>query len=62
VLLPKAWEERRDRGLTQAELGHDEAAAADLAAYLKHMPDAEDAASLRQRLQGLRGSRRGRLH
>jgi regulator of sirC expression with transglutaminase-like and TPR domain len=62
VLLPQAWEERRDRGLTQAELGHDEAAAADLAAYLKHMPDAEDAASLRQRLQGLRGSRRGRLH
>ena len=47
VLLPQAWEERRDRGLAQAELGHDDAAAADLAAYLKHRPDADDAAPLR---------------
>jgi regulator of sirC expression with transglutaminase-like and TPR domain len=62
VLLPQAWEERRDRGLTQAELGHDEAAAADLAAYLKHMPNAEDAASLRQRLEELSDGRRGPLH
>jgi regulator of sirC expression with transglutaminase-like and TPR domain len=62
VLLPQAWEEHRDRGLTQAELGHDEAAAVDLAAYLKHMPDAEDAASLRQRLEELSDSRRGPLH
>jgi regulator of sirC expression with transglutaminase-like and TPR domain len=62
VLLPQAWEERRDRGLTQAELGHDGAAAADLAAYLKHMPDAEDAASLRQRLEELSDSRRGPMH
>jgi regulator of sirC expression with transglutaminase-like and TPR domain len=62
VLLPQAWEERRDRGLTQAELGHDEAAAADLAAYLKHMPDAEDAAALRQRLEELGDSRRGPWH
>jgi regulator of sirC expression with transglutaminase-like and TPR domain len=62
VLLPQAWEERRDRGLTQAELGHDEAAAADLAAYLKHRPDAEDVAPLRQRLAELGDARRGPLH
>jgi regulator of sirC expression with transglutaminase-like and TPR domain len=57
VLLPQAWDERRDRGLTQGELGHDEAAAADLAAYLKHMPDADDAAPLRERLSSLRDNR-----
>jgi regulator of sirC expression with transglutaminase-like and TPR domain len=57
VLLPQAWDERRDRGLTQGELGQDEAAAADLAAYLKHMPDADDAAPLRERLGSLRGNR-----
>jgi regulator of sirC expression with transglutaminase-like and TPR domain len=62
VLLPQAWEERRDRGLTQAELGHDEAAAADLAAYLKHRPDAEDVAPLRRRLEELGDGRRGPLH
>jgi regulator of sirC expression with transglutaminase-like and TPR domain len=62
VLLPQAWEERRDRGLTQAELGHVDAAAADLAAYLKHRPDADDAAPLRQRLADLGDNRRGRLH
>jgi regulator of sirC expression with transglutaminase-like and TPR domain len=62
VLLPQAWEERRDRGLTQAELGHVDAAAADLAAYLKHRPDADDAAPLRQRLAELGDNRRGRLH
>jgi regulator of sirC expression with transglutaminase-like and TPR domain len=62
VLLPQAWEERRDRGLTQAELGHDAAAAADLEIYLKHMPDADDAAPLRERLQGLSQGRSGPLH
>jgi regulator of sirC expression with transglutaminase-like and TPR domain len=58
VLLPQDWDERRDRGLTQAELGNDEAAAADLAAYLKHMPAAADAEPLRERLSGLRDGRR----
>ncbi len=62
VLLPQAWEERRDRGLVLAELGRDPAAAADLAAYLKHTPDAADAAALRARLSRLRGDRRGPLH
>ena len=62
VLLPQAWEELRDRGLTLAEIGHDEAAAADLSLYLKHLPEADDAAALRQRLAGLGGIGRGRLH
>ncbi|HYN61171.1 MAG TPA: tetratricopeptide repeat protein, partial [Rubrivivax sp.] len=62
VLLPQAWEEQRDRGLTLAELGNQPAAAADLAAYLEHMPEAVDAASLRERLDSLGGRRRGPLH
>ncbi len=62
VLLPQAWEERRDRGLARAELGHAEAAAEDLAAYLEHLPQAGDAAALRQHLGRLTGGRRGPLH
>lgn len=62
VLLPQAWDERRDRGLARAELGLDEAAAQDLLAYLKHMPAAEDAAPLRQRLLSLGDGRYGPLH
>ena len=54
VLLPQAAEERRDRGLTQAELGNDAAATADLSAYLQQRPDAEDAAALLERLSQLR--------
>ena len=61
VLLPQAWEERRDRGLVCAELGQHEAAARDLQAYLQHLPDADDAARLRERLRGLAGGR-GPLH
>jgi regulator of sirC expression with transglutaminase-like and TPR domain len=62
VLLPQAWEERRDRGLVRAELGHAEAAAQDLQAYLKHLPQADDAAALRRRLGGLAGGHHGPLH
>jgi regulator of sirC expression with transglutaminase-like and TPR domain len=62
VLLPQAWDERRDRGLARAELGHDEAAAQDLSAYLKQLPEAEDAAPLRQRLRSLGDGRYGPLH
>ena len=62
VLLPQAWDERRDRGLVRAELGLDEAAALDLQAYLQHQPDAEDAASLRERLRSLADGRYGPLH
>jgi regulator of sirC expression with transglutaminase-like and TPR domain len=53
VLLPQAWEELRDRGLTHAELGHNAAAAADLAAYLEHADDAQDRAAIAQRLAEL---------
>ena len=60
ILLPEDWAERRDRGLARAELGRDEGAADDLAAYLLHRPDAGDAPPLRARLAELR--RRRRLH
>ena len=56
VLLPEAWEERRDRALVLAELGHDRAAADDLQAYLDHRANADDAPALRDRLRELRGS------
>ncbi len=60
ILLPQGWEERRDRALALASLGRAEAAAADLAAYLEHRPQAEDAPALRVRLAELR--ERPRLH
>ena len=62
VLLPQAWDERRDRGLVRAELGQDEAAALDLQAYLQHQPDADDAPALRERLRSLADGRYGPLH
>ena len=62
VLLPQAPEERRDRGLTWAELGRPAEAADDLAAYLAARPDAEDAAALRERLTELRRDGAPRLH
>ena len=62
ILLPQAWDERRDRGLALAALGLDEAAAEDLALYLKHQPDADDAPAVRERLQALGQRRRGPLH
>lgn len=60
VLLPQAWEERRDRGLAHAELGHRAAAVADLEGYLEQRPQAADAAAMRARLRSLRASPRGR--
>ncbi len=62
LLLPQDWNERRDRGLTLAELGRDDAAARDLAEYLAHEPGAEDAVPLRERLRGLSDRPRGPLH
>ncbi len=62
VLLPQAWEERRDRGLTHAELGDYRAACDDLAAYLEHRPAADDHAALADRLRELRTAGRPRLH
>lgn len=55
VLLPQAWEERRDRGLVCAQLGNDAAAARDLSAYLEHAPDASDRARVAERLAALGG-------
>lgn len=62
VLLPEAWEERRDRALVQAELGATEAAVADLLVYIEHQPDAADVPALADRLAELRRAGRPRLH
>jgi len=53
TLLPQAWEERRDRGLTCAELGFDEPAMQDLSDYLEHAGEAPDRAAIAERLAGL---------
>jgi len=62
VLLPEAWEERRDRGLTWAALGQPSAAADDLRAYLEHCPDAKDHEAMRRELDVLHRADRPRLH
>ena len=62
LLLPLAAEERRDRGLTWAELGRPTEAADDLAAYLADRPEAKDAQALRERLAELRRDGAPRLH
>jgi len=61
VLLPDAWEERRDRGLAWAALSQPDAAADDLRAYLEHCPDAKDREAMRRELDALRPDR-PRLH
>ena len=53
VLLPQAWDERRDRGLACAQLGMVDAAVRDLAAYLEHVSDAPDRDMVAQRLAAL---------
>lgn len=62
LLLPQAWEEWRDRGLTWAELGEHPAAAADLEIYLQHQPEAADARAIAARLGELRQAGPSRLH
>ena len=62
VLLPQAWEERRDRGLVLAELGDIAAAATDLHAYLVSRPGAEDAHALGERLAEWQRAGGPRLH
>lgn len=62
VLLPDAWCLRRERGLVQAALGSFEPAVADLEVYLRHCPDAADAAALRARIAELRRPPRGLVH
>ncbi len=56
VLLPTAWEERRDHALVLAELGATARAAELMAVYLQHCPDAADAAPLRRHLAAWRKS------
>ena len=63
VLLPEAWDERRDRGLAHAALGDSEAAAADLATYLEQADrDAPDREDIAERLLALGRGRPHRLH
>lgn len=54
ILLPEAWDERRDRGIVLAELGRPDLAADDVEAYLEHHPRAPDAAALREQLRAWR--------
>ncbi|MDQ6684056.1 MAG: tetratricopeptide repeat protein [Pseudomonadota bacterium] len=64
VLLPRNWEERRDRGLAAAEVGVLPVAVADLTAYLEHAEEAPDRERIAERLVEL-GSAAGdrpRLH
>ena len=60
VLLPQAWDERRDRGLAYAELGLADKAADDLATYLREAADAPDRESVSARLSAL--GMQGRKH
>jgi regulator of sirC expression with transglutaminase-like and TPR domain len=62
VLLPGDWQERRDRGLAHAAIGRIDRAVDDLAAYLEHMPQAEDRGAIAARLRALRSAGRPRLH
>ncbi len=62
VLLPQAWEERRDRGAIYAELGQPMQALDDLEAYLAHRPDAADAEVVRRQADELRQGGVPRLH
>lgn len=62
VLLPQAWEERRDRALVLAELGRHSEAADDLEIYLRQRARADDATALRERLLELRRLGQPRLH
>ncbi|MEK8025762.1 MAG: hypothetical protein RLY78_1715 [Pseudomonadota bacterium] len=62
LLLPQAMQERRDRGLTWAELGRPVEAMADLQAYLQAEPEAEDARAMRLRLADLERDDHPPLH
>jgi regulator of sirC expression with transglutaminase-like and TPR domain len=62
VLLPQAWEERRDRGIVLAEMGEVAGAMLDLAEYLAHSPKATDRTAIGERLLALRERGSGPLH
>jgi len=55
VLMPEAWDERRDRGLVHAELGQTVEALLDLQTYLNAQPLAPDRAALTQRMAEMSG-------
>ena len=50
LLLPQCWGERRDLALLLAQLGCTQEAAAEMATYLQHQPDADDAPLMRNEL------------
>ena len=54
ALLPQAWDEYRDRGLAQAELGRLGAAVRDLQTYLEQAADGDDADRIARRMTELR--------
>lgn len=56
TLLPRAWEEYRDRGLALAELGQHDLARADLRLYLREATDATDRDTMTVRLAALDGA------
>lgn len=62
ILLPEAWEERRDRGLVAAELGAVGPAVADLTLYLERAPQAPDRHAIVERLAELGHGDPSRLH
>lgn len=62
VLLPSAWEERRDRGLAFAELSRFSEALADLEAYLENGAAAADRTAIQRRVSDLWQASRPRLH
>jgi regulator of sirC expression with transglutaminase-like and TPR domain len=57
ILLPKAWAEYRDRGLTHADLGHTDEAVLDLEKYLDRADEAVDTAVIADRVSALRRTR-----
>ncbi|MFT3717756.1 SirB1 family protein [Pseudorhodoferax sp.] len=54
ILLPEAWAEYRDRGLTHADLGHTDEAVLDLEKYLICADEARDTAVIADRVSALR--------
>jgi len=50
IVMPHDWSERRDLALVLKQLGRSAKACVELALYLQHQPDAEDAAALRREL------------
>ncbi len=53
-LLPRAWDEVRDRGLVHAEMGHHHHAERDLSTYLAEVGEAVDREAITGRLRDIR--------